>query len=340
MKIHILYPLRNGPYGGVNQFLKALKNIFERQGCYEENIALADIVLYNSSNATKEVLNAKRKNKNQLFVQRMDGPCSIYTEKKDNRDIIAFNMNRFVADATVFQSDYSRKANLDLGLSRNKFETVIPNAPDEGIFYPKESDALPKDRKIRLIASSWSTNPHKGFETYRYLDETLDFSRYEMLFIGNSPVEFKNIQMLDAMSSEELAPMLRTCDIYITASQKESCSNSLIEAMFCGLPAVALKDGGNPELVGDAGELYEDYREIPDLLDKICNNYERYRKGMNLDDIECIGQRYHEFLNEVYTKRQQGEYGEKHLTIQGGAAMYMLLLKIRVKDKLRRILGR
>lgn len=340
MKIHILYQFRNGPYGGVNQFLKALKNIFKQQGCYEENIAQADIVLYNSSNATEEVLSAKKNNRKQLFVQRTDGPCSFYTEKKDNRDLIAFNMNRFVADATVFQTNYSREANFDLGLNRNKFETTIPNAPDERIFYPKESNVLPKDRKIRLVASSWSANPHKGFETYRYMDETLDFNRYEMFFVGNSPVKFQNIKVLDAMSTEELAPMLRDCDIYITASQKDPCSNSLIEAMFCGLPVLALRDGGHPELVGEAGELFDNYGEISGLLDKICKNYESYRSKMNLESIEYIGKKYYDFLNEVYVSWQQGGYREKHLTIQGRAVMYSLLMKIRVKDKLRRILSR
>lgn len=337
MKIHILYQFRNDPYGGANQFLKALKKYFEEYGCYEENIADADIVLYNSSNATKEVLNAKKNNAPQLFVQRMDGPCSAYTAKKDNRDLIAYNMNRFVADATVFQSNYSRNANYDMGLNHNKFEVTIPNAPNEKIFYKKENRKLEKGRKIRLIASSWSDNIHKGFETYKYLDDNLDFEKYEMYFVGKSPIEFKNVQRIGSMQSEELAQMLRDCDIYITASQKESCSNSLIEAMFCGLPAVALNDGGNPELVGGAGELFDDYREIPALLDKVCENYDYYHDKMQLEDIEHIGKRYYDFMNEVYTNRQQGNYRAKYLAIQGKASMDMLLMIIRIKDKLNRI---
>ncbi len=337
MKIHILYQFRNGPYGGVNQFLKALKNVFESQGCYEENIANADIVLYNSSNATKEVLHAKKNNGKQLFVQRMDGPCSSYTAKKDNRDLIAFNMNRFVADATVFQTEYSREANYALGLNRNKFEVTIPNAPNQEIFYRKETCQIEKGKKIRLIASSWSDNIHKGFETYKYLDDNLNFEKYEMFFVGNSPIEFRNIQKIEPLKSEELAEMLRSCDIYITASQKDPCSNALIEAAFCGLPVVALRDGGHPELVREAGELFDDYSEIPGLLDKVCANYDSYQDKMNLESIEQIAKRYYEFMDEVYTNKQQGRYSAKHLTMHSNVAMYVLLMKIRIKDKLMRI---
>lgn len=337
MKIHILYQFKNGPYGGVNQFLKALKKYFEKCGCYEESIEKADIVLYNSSNFTKEVLNVKKHNQNLLFVQRMDGPGSLYTQKKDYRDAIASNMNRFVADATVFQSNYSREANYDMGLNRNKFEVTIPNAPNEEIFYSKESNVLPKDRKIRLIASSWSSDIHKGFEAYKYLDDNLNFEKYEMFFVGNSPIEFRNIQKMEPLQSEELARMLRSCDIYITASQKDPCSNSLIEAEFCGLPIIALRDGGHPELVGKAGELFDDHKEIPGLIEKVCINYDSYRDKMGLEDIEHIGKRYFDFLNEVFINQQQGRYRAKQLTVYGKVAMYMLLMKIRIKDKLVRI---
>ena len=340
MKIHILYQFKAGPYGGVNQFLKALKDVLERKGCYEEDINKADIVLYNSSNATREVLAAKAVNSSLIFVQRMDGPTSLYTMSKDSRDAIAYRMNKVIADATIFQTEFSKNANIDMGLHRNKFEVTIPNAPNEKIFYCKDSNDLVKDRKVRLIASSWSSNVHKGFETYKYLDDKLDFDKYEMFFVGNSPFEFKNIKVIGAMASEELADMLRSCDIYITASRKDPCSNSLIEAMFCGLPVLALRDGGHPELVGEAGELFDDYREIPALLDKICNQYDTYRDKMVLKNIEEIGNRYYSFMTDIYETAQKGEYYSKKNTLYGQLSMKWLLFRISLSDKLKRMLSK
>lgn len=340
MKIHILYQFKNGPYGGVNQFLKALKEYFEKQGCYEEQIERADIVLYNSSNATSEVLAAKRKYSELLFVQRMDGPSSWYTQKKDDRDVVAAYMNRYVADATVFQTNYSREANFALGLCRNKFEVTIPNAPNQSIFYKKVNNNLESSRKVRLIASSWSSNIHKGFEAYKYLDENLNFEKYEMLFVGNSPVEFNNIQKVEPLQSDKLAGMLRSCDIYITASKKDPCSNSLIEAMFCGLPVIALRDGGHPELVGEAGELFDDYKDIPQLLEKICKNYDSYTNKMLLEGMDSIGKRYYNFLDAIYNANQKGEYKAKHLTGRGWLRLWVVRTKMRAINKVKRIINR
>ena len=339
MKVCILYQFKNGPYGGANQFLKALKEYFEAQGCYEEELGKADVILYNSSNATKEILTAKVDNQDKLFVQRMDGPSSLYTQKKDQRDVIAAKMNQFVADATVFQTNYVREANFALGLCRNKFETTIPNAPNPAIFYKKVMQEK-RQGKIRLIASSWSPNIHKGFETYQYLDEHLDFEKYEMYFVGNSPIEFHNIKKVEPLQSEKLAEMLRSCDIYITASQKDPCSNSLIEAMFCGLPVVALRDGGHPELVGEAGELFDRCEEIPDLLDKICQNYDFYREKMCLEDIEHIGKRYYDFLSTAYENQKSGKYKAKYFGARGKVVIRFSLMKMRVMDKMKRVFHR
>ncbi len=103
------------------------------------------------------------------------------------------------------------------------------------------------------------------------------------------------------------------------------------------MPVVALRDGGHPELVREAGELFDDYSEIPGLLDKVCANYDSYQDKMNLESIEQIAKRYYEFMDEVYTNKQQGRYSAKHLTMHSNVAMYVLLMKIRIKDKLMRI---
>ncbi len=47
-------------------------------------------------------------------------------------------------------------------------------------------------------------------------------------------------------------PLLKACDCAVQLSREsEHCSNSILEAMACGLPVVATAVGGNPELVAD-----------------------------------------------------------------------------------------
>ncbi len=49
----------------------------------------------------------------------------------------------------------------------------------------------------------------------------------------------------------DVCPYLQASDIFILPSKREGLSNALLEAMACGLPAVATNVGGNPELIAD-----------------------------------------------------------------------------------------
>ena len=149
-------------------------------------------------------------------------------------DKIILRFNQLIADGIIFQSNWCKEQNKKLFGISSKYETVIYNAPDNEIFNREGKKEFNPDRKIKLIATSWSSNWRKGFGIYKFLDENLDFSKYEMTFVGNSPIEFKNIRWLKPVPSEKLARILKEHDIYITASQNDPCSNALIEALSCG----------------------------------------------------------------------------------------------------------
>mgnify|MGYP003113731637 CR=1 FL=1 len=297
MKIFITNKLIDGPTGGGNQFLKALKSQFAKKGLCTEDPLQADVVLFNSHQNLELVHQIKEVNQKAKFVHRLDGPMRLYNNMSDQRDYVAYQMNTDYADAVVFQSEWSKQANIKLGLDiSGKKDTVIHNAPDPGIFYP--SSKKQKNDKIRLIASSWSDNIRKGFFTYKYLDETLDFDKYEFFFMGRSPVGFKNIVSLGALSSHEVANELRKSDIFITASENDPCSNSLIEALSCGIPALALKSGGHLELVGQNGLSYNKKEEIVNKLEDICDNYLNFKHNIEIESIEDVAKKYLSFFKK------------------------------------------
>ncbi len=299
MKIHILYKINQGPYGGGNQFLKALRDYFINKNVYTENAEYADAILFNSHHNFKELIKFKKGYPEKVFIHRIDGPVTLIRKNDKHTDKLIYQINNIIADASIFQSHWSQRKNYELGIKKKKFETVITNAPNPEIF--NQSGKLPfnKNRKTKLIATSWSHNLIKGFETYKWLDENLDFSKFEMTFCGNSPFKFKNIKHIKALPSKELAKVLKIHDIYITASQKDPCSNSLIEALNCGLPAVALNDGGHPEIIKNAGLIFTKKEEIPEFLDKIKTDYDQFQNEIKLPSISETGNMYFEFIKKV-----------------------------------------
>lgn len=314
MKINIVYTFKDSAYGGANQFLKALKIYFENHNIYTDNIEEADVLLFNSHNEFDKLLFLKKQYPQKIFIHRMDGSCRLYNNPHDKRDLLAYTLNDMIADATVFQSQYSMKVSVSMGIPRQKYERVILNTSDAAIFNSSGKRKTLDRLKIKLIATSFSKNWNKGFEVYQYLDENLDFSRYKMVFIGNSPIEFKNIELISPLPSDRLALELKKSDIYITASKKEACSNSLIEALSCGLPVVAYKDGGNLELVKEAGECFEHKEEIPYLLKKIACNYDDYVSKIDVKEMEQIGKEYSELTESIMNDVTRNDYRPKTIT--------------------------
>lgn len=300
--IHILFAMREGPWGGGNQFLKALKGAFVEKGVYEEDSRRADIILFNSNPSNcRDMLGecyVLRKRYRKTVINRLDGPVQLVRGRDSSVDRAIYHFNSRFCDGTIYQSKWSRERNLEMGLRQTGLDTVILNAPDPRWFYPAPRKRTPTG-KIRLIATSWSPNMRKGFDIYRFLDKRLDFSKYDMRFFGNSPISFRNIEVREPVSSEVLGERLRESDVFITASINDPCSNSLIEAMHCGLPAVARNSGGHPEIVGNAGRMFEGEGDVIDAIETVAAGAEQYRDKITLPAIEEVAEKYYEFCVEA-----------------------------------------
>ncbi len=305
LKVHIAFGFTDNPFGGGNQFLKSLRNYFRSINVYEENFYSADAVLFNSHQQIRKVAAIKLKHPEKVFVHRIDGPMKVYNNPADRRDNIVFAANKSLADATVFQSDWSRRTNHELKLPVKNFETVVRNSVDGKVFDAEGRIQFSISRKVRLIAASWSANWNKGFETYKWLDENLDFTKYEMTFVGNSPVKFEKMEHLPPLAGNRLAEKFKQSDIFIFASPVEACSNLLLEALHCGLPAVAPNSSSNPEIIEKGGELFNEPSEIPRLLEKIVKNYSSYSDSIEVQPVEDIGKIYYDFIKKVYADIKQ-----------------------------------
>ena len=324
MFVHILFNFEDGASGGGNNFLATLRDYFINNGQYSNSIVDADVILFNSHHNIKSVLTSKKKYPNKLFVHRIDGPIRLYNDLSDRRDSIVNIVNKYIADGSIFQSNWSRESNLKMGILSNINEATIINSPNAKFFFKKNKVKLDSNKKVRLIATSWSSNTNKGFEIYSWLDRNLDFNKYEMIFVGNSPIKFNNICHKDPMGPLELSSELRENDIFITASKKDPCSNALIEALNCGLPAIALNDGGHPEILSQGGILFNDPSTLLNDIGNVSKNYSNYQNNISLNNIEDTACQYYQFMNSIHENKIKNKYLPKKIT-------YPLLLIIKLK---------
>jgi glycosyltransferase involved in cell wall biosynthesis len=289
------------PYGGGNQFMLALRHALQRRGITVVENQLrddVDVYLLNSIHFDVERFLDFAQRHRLRAVHRIDGPIHLIRGFDREKDELCFELNKRFAAATVLQSTWTYQRITEMSYHPVK-PVIIRNAVDPTVFHPHGRVRFDPARKIRLIATSWSNNAQKGGPIYKWLEERLDWDRFEFTFVGNPSVPFSRIKTIAAVPSEELANILRQHDIYITASQNDPCSNAVIEALACGLPVLYRNDGGHPELVGYGGLPFDDQEEILLQLDRIAADYEMFQRLISVPTMDEVAGTYLTLLKEA-----------------------------------------
>jgi len=161
-----------------------------------------------------------------------------------------------------------------------------------------------------------------------------------MTFVGNSPIEFSNIRHIKPLPPYKLADLLKKSDIFVIGSQNDPCSNSLIEALHCGLPAVARNSGGHSEIIDKSGELFNGSKDVIPSINRIVANYEKFRLSIGLATIKEVAKKYYEFMKMVYSEKENMKYEQKTVTLGKKIQLSKLQLETKLCGLKSRIGGR
>lgn len=213
-------------------------------------------------------------------------------------------------------------------LFRNTRVEVIPNGLDVQSYKPfdkhaaREHFSLPHDKKLILFGAKGATSDrNKGFYLYtealRELTVITKSDLVELVFFGSSEPDklsdlgFKVHSLGWQNDDIKLAQLYSAADVFVLPSIQESLGYTVMEAMACGTPSVAFRQGGVPDLIDHQqnGYLAQPY-EPSDLARGIAwimedkNRWEELsanarQKIENVYAIEDVAKRHLELYREI-----------------------------------------
>jgi glycosyltransferase involved in cell wall biosynthesis len=163
------------------------------------------------------------------------------------------------ADKIICNAEALKKIMVDRFSVPAERIAVIPNAVDMEAFRPTR-DAKASDPTVLFVGRLVSEkDPLNLVESFKLVADKLPEARFQM--IGGGPlreVVQARIRECGLESKLELVPgaadvrpWLNRAWVFVLASAMEASPNVIIEAMAMGLPVVATRVGGIPELVAD-----------------------------------------------------------------------------------------
>lgn len=197
------------------------------------------------------------------------------------------------ANRITVSSEFVKKELIESGYVKEDKVDVVPLAYNDRIFRPQPVDikenflrkySLP-ERYILFVSSLF---PYKNLKTliaaflkikHRIPHCLVVVGRKE--FSGEPLVKDERILYMDYVQDRDIASFYSFADVFVYPSLREGFGIPPLEAMACGTPVIASNRGSIPEVVGDAGILFdpEDSATLSELILKVLSN-ERLRKEM------------------------------------------------------------
>ncbi len=156
----------------------------------------------------------------------------------------------------------------DIGVSAQRID-VIPNGVDTVAFSPVADDKMPKGRLV--VGTVGSLKPIKNQSMLiRAVVGLVESGLYvELRIVGDGTDADRLTELVRSLRAEpfihllglqdDIPAFLRGLNVFVLPSDTEAHPIALLEAMACGLPCVATRVGGVPEILreGEVGILIE-----------------------------------------------------------------------------------
>ncbi|MEK9628944.1 MAG: glycosyltransferase [Nitrospinota bacterium] len=165
---------------------------------------------------------------------------------------------------------------------------LIRNGIDLELFQPRNNEESKRNLNLnindKILISTGSLNKNKNHSLLvdAFKEISPAHESWRLFIVGDGEERLalekqiersgvsERVKLLGFQDHQTLCKWLNAADIFVLPSRNEGTPNALLEAMACGLPVIASKVGGIPELIQDNVEgLLFDPNSKTDLMEKL-----------------------------------------------------------------------
>jgi glycosyltransferase involved in cell wall biosynthesis len=267
LRIHFTYRHVDRPWGGANNFIRALRAALLADGNYHivnDPTEPSDIVFMNQlgsgpagsgdwrladvrrwqAQGRRVVVRAVNLNRHAFPL----GPRNLTLGWwRDRQTVGLLNL----ADFAIFQSEYQLQFFRRVGYQGSAFSVIHNGAAAE--FWSPEPSAPQLDDTLRLVSSTASPRRTKRHDL---ITAVAACEGVEVRHMGAWPddVPTGRVVRLGALDRQAVISELRGAHVLLHTAEKDPCPNAVFEAVCVGLPVIYNSGpGSSAEIVGNCG---------------------------------------------------------------------------------------
>lgn len=272
VKIHFAYRHVEKPWGGANNFIRALYEGLEQSRCFELMGRIEDdydILFMNQLgtgpggsgkliplSTVRDVINKSKRNKRKksLVVRAVNlnrhasspGIRNVTIGWWNDRNVIAL-LN--LADFVIFQSAYQKRVFENAGY-RGKRCAIIHNGAASS--FSGKAEYVQDTKTLRLI----STGSDRHSKRHDLIARFSIIKGVSVVYYGTWPanVDPLGVKLMGVAAHDIISNAMADCHYFLFPAEKDMCPNSVVEALCAGLPVIySSGPGGVKEVVGEYG---------------------------------------------------------------------------------------
>lgn len=173
-------------------------------------------------------------------------------------------------------STENKRKCIDYGLAKEENIIVLPNAVDTRLFHPREkNNMLRKELGVEdddfLILFVGGFIPRKGSGILAKSIDRIGDSHVKVIYIGammpgdEDDPQCDGIVFKGRVPHDKLPDYYASADVFVLPTQKEGCSNAIVEALAMGLPIISSKGAFNDDILNEDNSIRVNPTDVDEL---------------------------------------------------------------------------